>query len=71
MSISKSFGQEKNNINQNQHKVDQSTANQMFDLLLGPAHKVRTSISPADGSHENDVNFVIKSLIKSFYQASV
>lgn len=69
MSISKSFGQEKNNINQNQHKVDQSTAKQMFDLLL--AHKVRTSISPADGSHENDVNFVIKSLIKSFYQASV
>lgn len=56
MSISKSFGQEKNNINQNQHKVDQSTANQMFDLLL--AHKVRTSISPADRSHENDVKFL-------------
>lgn len=61
MSISKTFGQEKNNINQNQHKVDQSTANQMFDLLLAPAHKVRTSISPPDRSSENDVNFVIKS----------
>lgn len=58
MSISKSFGQEKKNINQNQHKVDQSTANQMFDLLLGPAHKVRTSINPADRSHENDDKFL-------------
>lgn len=70
MSISKSFGQKKNNINQNQHKVDQNTANPMFDLLLAPAHTVRTSISPPDRC-ENDVNFVIKSWIKSLYQASV